>query len=711
MSDRFVWRELHWPRPLDAAGPVAAVRAWAADQHSPTVVLEVRSDSSGIRYLLGSLPGSQSLVERRLNAAVPNLQITEPSDKREPISSAARLKLSTRHRALRQDAAELIVRQLLGALARVGKGEQLVLQLMLGPRRIPLSVPNNSPSSVVLPWYQVAWHGNQGTVDGEKRSALRAKVADHGFAATVRIGVNAKTPNRRRFLITSVFSALRVGEAPGLQARLVRDPAAHLNAASPPWRWPLRLNVTETVAFTGWPIGDDDLPGLPSIHPRQIAPTQLASAQDRVIGKAWAPGVVGNLGYSVTDALRHTWVIGPTGTGKSTLLQNLIVQDLEAGRPVVVIEPNDLISDLLERIPEHRRNDIVLLDCTDNAPVGINPLARHGRTPEVVADGLLATFQALYGEGIGPRSTDILSNCLSVLAHRDDASLVMLPLLLTNPGFRRSLTAEAIRRDPIAAAPFWAWFEGLSDDARSQVIAPLSNKLRPLLRPQLRAVLAQRTPRFNVREVLTENKVLLVPLQKGVLGPDTAELLGALVISEVWMALRERRALPEAKRTPVMIYVDEVQDYLRLPTDLADALATSRSLRAAWHLAHQYRDQLSPTMRAAFEANARSRICFQLSHADARAMAAGQNVIGVEDFTSLSAFHIYAALMRGNALQPWASGITMPSPRRTSNPSDIRQRSRSQYGLPLDQVEAGFAELITASNPTTTSNRRAKGTA
>lgn len=711
MTDRLMWRQLHWPRPLDVTGPVAALRAWAADPTSPTLVLEARADESGVSYLLGTSGSSRSSIERRLAAAIPGIRLTTLTSERPTVTAAARLKLSTRHRPLRGDAPDVVVRQLLGALNSARKGELLVLQLILGPRRIPLAVPNNSPSSIVMPWYQVAWFGNRGIVDGEKRSALRAKVADHGFAASLRIGASAGSQERRRALILGVYSALRVSESPGLQARLFRESPARLNTAAAPWRWPLRLNVTEAVALTGWPIGDDDLPGLAPLHPRQIAPAQLAVRGDRIIGTALAPGVAGQLGYSVTDSLRHSWVVGPTGTGKSVLLQNLIVQDLQAGRPVVVIEPNDLVTDLLARIPAARQNDIVLLDCTDEAPVGINPLIRYGRSPEILADGLLATFQALYGDGLGPRSTDILANCLNVLARRDNASLVMLPLLLTNPGFRRSLTQQVIAGDPIAAGPFWHWFDALSEDSRSQVIAPLQNKLRPLLRPHLRSVLAQRHPRFNIRDVLTNNKVLLVPLQKGVIGPDSAELLGALVISDLWLALRERRSIPEARRIPVMIYVDEAQNYLRTPTDLADALASSRSLRAGWHLAHQHRDQLTPNMRAAFEANARSRICFQLGSADARAMATGQSVVSAEDFGALPAYHIYASLMHGNSLQPWASGTTLPAPPTCSDPRAIRARSRAQYGQSLTSIEADFVDLIANSSPSPSTNRRARGSA
>lgn len=362
MPDAFEWRQIHWPRPLDLEQAIGAVRAWAADQYSPVIVLEARADHTGIVYLLGTIAVALATVTHRLTTAIPGVELTElaPNQSRAPVETARRLKLSTRHRALDADRPEVTVRQLLGALIATSKGEHLVLQLVLGTRRIPLAVPNQSPSSIVRPWYEVAWYGNGGIVDPEKRTALRDKVSDHGFAATVRIGASASSPKRRQTLILGVHSAIRTAEAPGLQARLIPDSAARLNIPRPPWRWPLRLNVGEALTLSTWPIGPDDLPGMPPLHPKQIAPAELAVAGDRVIGNALAPGINGQLGYSVTDSARHTWVIGPTGTGKSTLLLNLICQDLAAGRRVIVIEPNDLITDLIERVPAEVRDRVVV---------------------------------------------------------------------------------------------------------------------------------------------------------------------------------------------------------------------------------------------------------------------------------------------------------------------------------------------------------------
>lgn len=262
---------------------------------------------------------------------------------------------------------------------------------------------------------------------------------------------------------------------------------------------------------------------------------------------------------SVNDSLRHLHVLGPTGTGKSTLLAGLIIQDLQAGRGCLVVDPKgDLVREV-RRVPVERIDDVVVLDPADvTAPVGLNPLATVSNNPaarQLAADSVLAVFHQLYADSWGPRTQDILHASLLTLARRSDASLIMLPLLLTNPGFRRSMTGSI--NDPIALGPFWAWYENLSE-ANELTIAPVMNKLRAvLMRPAMRAVLGQVRPKFNIRQVFTEGKILLVSLAKGTVGQEASALLGSLVVAQAWQATLERAAVPAAQRRPVMIYVDE----------------------------------------------------------------------------------------------------------------------------------------------------------
>lgn len=700
------WLQLFWPQPLPEATAFGLLRYFAARTHAPQLILEARADDRGVEYLLGCQLRHRAAVRRAVEQLVTGSIVTSfESADREHVATARRIQLSTTARQLEPADAVASQRSILHALTAARKGERLTIQIVLGPRHHPETPPRSAARDNQQVMSKLL-HGIQPVSRPGAHQALAHKLGQHGFTAAVRLGVHAATPERRRSLLLSLMSAIGTAESPDVRVTLKGEKPDRIN--NPRATWSVftpsqKLTVTEIARLSGWPIADHDehFPGQPPLHPRPVRPSGPLQSGARVVADAAAPGAGGTIGYNPTDALRHTWVIGPNGVGKSTLLLNLILQDLDANRPVVVIEPKDLIDDLLARIPDKRRGDIVILDPFDQAPVGINPLDaahRHGRSPQVVADSLFGTFKAIWGDSLGPRSSDILRNCLDLLAKRDDASLVQLPLLLTNPGFRRRLTKGVMQSDPFAAGPFWQWFDHLSPEATATATAPLSNKLRPLLSKPLRDVLAQQHPKFNVRQVLREKKVLLVPLQKGVIGPENAQLLGALVVAELWQAIRERAGTPENTRDPVMVYIDEVQDYLRLPTDLGDALATARSLGAGFHLAHQYEKQLPPSMLDAFRNNARSRVCFQLQAGDAKEMTAGQSVLSVEDFTKLPAHHVYASLVRDNAVQPWASGVTKPAPAPTSNPAEIRRLSRDAYGRPIAAIEAGFTALIEGAN-------------
>ena len=691
-SSGLTWRELFWSRPLDPARVAACLRHWAADERSPQVVLETRLTRAGAQYLLGYRRAQTEGVLTPLKA-IGSATLREMKSDRSPTVTAARLRATTRHRALRLNDPEATVRALLAPTIRLKQDEALVVQIVLGPRRVPLAVPTQSPSSTVQPWWSVAWMGDGGQIDSEKRQALRAKVSDHGFASTVRLGVVAATADRRKALLLGLLAGVRVSEAPGLQLRLVRESAAGLNHVRSPWRWPLRLGVPELVGLTAWPLGDDDLPGQPAAHPKPLPPPPGTTGTERIIANVAVPGSEETLALPVKAAVHHLHVIGPTGGGKSTLLANLIIQDIAAGRGVVVIEPKgDLVMDLLARVPAERSEDIVVLNPQDSSPIGINPLAANGRRPELVADNMLSVLKSLYGKNIGPRSADILYSGLLTLAHRADASLTMLPLLLTNPGIRRSLTATV--RDPFVLDPFWATFEHWSDAERAAAIAPVMNKLRPLLRPGLRGVLGQREPRFHVEQVFKEGKVLLVPLQRAIIGTDAAGLLGSLVVAEVWQSIQARGGVPASKRRPVMVYIDEVQNYLHLPTDLADALAQARGYGVGFTMAHQFLDQLPRPMRTAVLANARSRVTFQLGHEDARVFERGHGELAAADFEALGQWQVYASLYAGGQVRPYALGATRDLGPKTSNPSKLAAASRARYGRPLDEVEAGFAALL-----------------
>jgi RecA/RadA recombinase len=711
------WHLLRWPREVPPAQLSQAFHVLATVGGHP-VVLEALGRAGTVEHRLGVPAVRADGVAEQLRAAIPGLAV-EPIRTRPvlELTRATALRLSTRRRPLRTDDMAGISRAILTALAEVHRGERVVIQWVLGRPLAPLAVPNQ-----LVGWDTESWLGAlllapfspPRAADPERRNALRTKQAEPGWQASLRLGVKGKSAARERQLVAQLIGAIRTSEAPGVRFRPRAVRPQQVSRVDLPWRWPLRINVSELAAVSGWAVGSTRELPVARLGSRLVPPSAALPRDGRVLGTATFPGRERPVGLAAADGLRHLHALGPTGSGKSTLLLNLITQDMAAGRAVVVIEPKgDLIAEVLERVPPARLDDVVLLDPSDSErPVGLNPLALHGRSPELAADQLLGLFHSLYIAHWGPRTHDILGASLLTLARLPDMSLTALPLLLTDAGFRRRVLPRVV--DPIGLQPFWSAYEAWSEAERAAAIAPVMNKLRPLLlRPELRAVMGQTRRSFDLRRVFTERKLLLVNLTKGLLGPESAALLGSLVVSQLWQAVLGRSAIAPERRHPVFVYVDEFQDYMHLPLDFADALAQARSLAVGFIAAHQYLHQLDPAMRSAVLANAQSRVAFRLPSEDARVIAA-DGALEPEDFQSLGVFEGYAQLVAKGTVQPWCSLRTLPASPAFSDPAEVRSASRRSYGVDRAEIEADLHRLFGTrriSGDDLTPQRRKRGAA
>jgi Helicase HerA, central domain len=691
----FVWHEIHWPAELEPASALAVLRQLATDRFIRVIAFEVEASGGRVVHRVGGPEHVLERVEQLLAALVPDSAVTAAGARRKP-SAAFRVCLSTRHRPLQISDPEQVARAVLAALAAAKTNERVVVQWLLGRTHAPRPVPTNEPSASVQPWWQLPLGGSGEQLDAERRHALQAKRGDHAFSCVGRVAISSPNEGRVRALAVSVLAGLRIAEATGIGLKLVKEQRDRFSDVAVPWRWPYVLNVLELVGLVGWPLGKEALPGIPRDASRWLRPDPRVRPNGRVLGRATAPGEDRSLGLSIEDARQHLHVIGPTGTGKSTLLANLICQDIAAGRGVVVIEPKgDLVESVLARIPAHRTGDVVVLDPSEGErPVGLNPLLGRDRSPELVADQVLAVFHGLYEHNWGPRMQDILHAALLTLAGRGDASLCALPALLTNPAVRGRLRAGV--DDPIALEPFWAWFDAISDAERQQAVAPVLNKLRPfLLRRSVRAIVGQVEPRFRIDQVFAQRKIVLCSLAKGLIGPEASALLGSLLVAELWQAVLGRARIPVEYRHPVAVYADEFQDYVHLPTDMADALAQARGLGCALVLAHQHLSQLPGNLRAAVLANARSRVCFQLAGEDAQTMARlSGGSLQPTDFQRLRRYEAYLQLVVEGEVTDFASARTLPLSAVSSDPRVVREASRLRYGRPVDEVEAEIRKLV-----------------
>ncbi|WP_201294884.1 type IV secretory system conjugative DNA transfer family protein [Nocardiopsis sp. FR4] len=630
----------------------------AAEPGLSPVVLEARADHDGIRHLVGAPVHHLSRLRRLFTDILPGAILTgTPAAVRPTMTATARLRLRPAGMPLRADSAEATSRALLAALAiHLSAGEALAVQVVLGGRRAPRLVPKTvADPGTSIP--QLLTRGER-PADSEVRQQLKARLGQVGLRATIRLGAAAGDAERRRYLVLKLLGAISTAQSAGLRIELVREAAHKLNDAASPWWWPFAPGVSELAGLLGWPLGEGDLPGMPPLHPKPLRAANDVHAGERVFARSAVPGDDRRLGISAQDQTFHGVAYGPSGSGKSNALLHLIMADIAAGRPVVVLDPKrQLIDEILARLPEERIGDVVELNAADETPVGFNPLDVSGRDPDVVVDGILAVFEAVFADGWGPRTADIFSASLRTLSRastaKNPATLLDLPQLLTDAAFRRQRVGRV--QDDVAMAGFWAWYEGQSPAAQAAAIASPLNKLRQfLLRPALIRMLDQREGRFRLRDVFRDNKVVLVPLNEGLIGPGTASLLGSLIIAEVWQATQERASEADVSNKPGVVYVDEA-------------------------------------LRGAVDINARSKIQFATEHGDAQAAAKLAPELTAEDFIALPRFHAYANLVANGRPSGWALVETLPPLPGTRDVEQVRQIIRDNYA-PLSSEDVPDAE-------------------
>ena len=691
-----VWHQLRFALPLAQDAAVGLVERILADASLGRVVLELRASGGQATWAVGSSAGER--LARVVRELVPGCRVSAGFSRR-AVDQAVVVSARPVGVGLATERLSAVVRAVLAALASTAEDEELVVQLQLGRRFAPQALGRVEPQG----WLELLGLVPPPSVTGERGRRLKAQLGRHRAAACLRLGVRAASPLRQRTLLQGLLGALRLLEGPGVRLRARTDNPAKLDSVRRPWRPGLELGAVEVVGMAGWPIGELPLPLLGSGHPRLVAPPPEvgSGSSQRVVGASAVPGESGLVRLPITDAVYHTHLLGPTGVGKSTVLLSLALADAAEGRGLLLLDPKgDLATDFVARLPQERAGDVVVLDPTNPCPVGFNPLAGPPELAVVTAEAVLGVLAELFRDSWGIRTADVLSAALLTLARIPQATLVWLVPLLTNPAFRRRVLALA-PPDPLGTDVFWQGYEAKPVRTQAVEVAPVLNKLRQLmLRPGLRAMLGQAQPRFGLADLLERRRIVVVNLNQGLLGAGAARLLGTLLVSQLWQHLLARQAQPAERRQIVSVYIDEVQAFLAgLPGSLADALAQARSLGAAFHLAHQYRGQLSAEMIQAVESNTRSKVYFALSATDAAAAARLAPELEAADFQLLAQYQAYATVMHHGRRSGWFSLATRPAPPAVRDPALLYAASHARYGIPAEQTEAELIALTSGTAP------------
>lgn len=398
--------------------------------------------------------------------------------------------------------------------------------------------------------------------------------------------------------------------------------------------------------------------------------------------------------FKQRDRARHMYMIGKTGVGKSTVFQNMCLQDILNQGGVCYIDPHGQSIDwLLERIPKGRLEDVILFDPSDSGfPLGLNLLEA---STEAERDFLVAECIEIFYKMFDPEKTGVIgpqfehwlrNAALTVMAGPEGGSILEIPKLFVDKKFE--LSKRKHLKDPIVQE-FWAKQMGkTSDFHKSEMLNYFTSKFGHFLNNRLmRNIIGQRKNSIDFDKILNSEKILLVNLSKGKIGQTNAQMLGLILVSKLQAAILKRANLPEEKRPLFCLYVDEFQN---LVTDtFSSMLSESRKYGLAAHLTNQYFQQLPKKIQESILGNVGTMLAFETGAEDAEALAKEFHPLSKEDFFNLPKFNFYAKLMIDGKTSEAFSGVSLPppAPSAINLSQQITALSRLAYGSPQLLVE------------------------
>lgn len=395
-------------------------------------------------------------------------------------------------------------------------------------------------------------------------------------------------------------------------------------------------------------------------------------------------------GIKNRDRLRHIWTIGKTGSGKSTMIANMAIDDLKKGRGLGVIDPHgDLCEDILDYIPKHRINDTIYFNPADrDYPITINPLEVTNREEaELVVSGLMSIFTKVWANVWSARMEYILRNAFMTLSEVPDTTLEDVLKILANQSYRNKILAKI---EDKALVDFWREeFEKMPDKLQKEAIAPIQNKVGQFVTsPLIRRIIGKPKSSIQIDEIMNDGKIFLANLSQGRLGEDNAALLGAMLITKFQLAAMRRVEIPKEERRPFYLYVDEFQNFA---TDsFIKILSEARKYGLALTLANQYMAQIPIDVQKAILGNAGTLISFSVGAEDAAIIHKEfAEVFAQADLVNLSNYQIAIKLMIDwESRRPFLAH-TLPLPAsRNQNRATVLQVSRERWAKKLSTIES-----------------------
>ena len=410
-----------------------------------------------------------------------------------------------------------------------------------------------------------------------------------------------------------------------------------------------------------------------------------------VLGQTNYRNVRRKFGIKPEDRRRHTYIVGKTGMGKSTLMLNCIVQDIRNGNGVAVLDPHgDLVERVLDHIPPRRVNETIYFNPADvEYPMAFNPLYHADRSQKhLVASGLVQVFKKIWADSWGPRLEYVLRNAVLALLDTTGNSLLAITRMLVDDRFRSGVVAGI--KDPVVRHFLVREFEEYPKVFRTETISPIQNKVGQFLsNPLVRNIVGQTRTKFDLSQVLDRGGILLLNLSKGRIGEDNSSLLGSLMVTQLYLAALRRSNVSEENRRDFYVYIDELQSFVTedFPTILSEARKYRLNIAG---MANQFISQLSQNFTSAILGNVGTLISFATGSEDAEILSREFDpVFNTVHLQSLPKYNVYLKLsINGSTSDPFSAETFSPYTTGTvSHREKIIVQSRERYAVSRAVVE------------------------
>jgi len=539
--------------------------------------------------------------------------------------------------------------------------------------------------------------------------SIENKLARVGFEATIRIFSGSSDPNRVQTNLRSILASVRQYYASGSntftseversrEKALTKYKKRGIDEGSK-----ILLSSEELATIYHFPSGNIDTPDISWSYSRKSEPPASLPLNDCVyIADTMFRSKKVRFGLSNKhnggeDRLRHMYVIGKSGVGKSTLFESMISQDIVNGEGVCMLDPHgETIDKVLERIPDHRKEDVVYIDPSDTErPIGLNLLEVQDTSQKnLMASGLLAAIKHHFDYSWGPRLEYLLNYCLLTLIDVPGTTMLGITRLLEDKNYRNYILHWV--KDPVVVRFWEKEYKEMMGNQRlvTEAIAPIQNKVnRFLASTTIRNILGQAKSTIDIWDIMQNRKILLINLSKGKIGADNADLLGALIVSRIQFYALQRSRIKDSERTPFYLYVDEFQNFST--GSFEEILSESRKYKLGLYLTHQFTAQLPEEILNSVLGNVGTIINFSSGATDAQLMEKEfMPYFTAGDIVTLERFYMYIRLMiDGMSSLPFSARILTPwehsdfLPKKTQNKEEVLRLSREKYGVPKEYVE------------------------